>query len=277
VSGIELWKSDGTEKGTVRVADINPGVGSSYPSRLTAIGSTLYFTANDGVSGNRLWKSDVTKQGDFRVSEINPFGFSQPENLTAVGSTLYFTATDAVNGYELWSLAAKRGGGGEDSPKTSPGAATPPYARLPYDDKDDSSDESEINDEEKPNRLEPTEQGRWRLEGGGDADGFIQSVNEPRTLENADLIIDFNRDERDFFEMYRDAFPGLTRIRFKSVTSNKKFKKEQSKKTNIIYNERTGELWFDANGKSKSLGDEGGIFAILENKAPLTGGDFRLV
>ena len=38
--GRELWKSDGSAAGTVRVKDINPS-GDSYPSELAIVGSTL--------------------------------------------------------------------------------------------------------------------------------------------------------------------------------------------------------------------------------------------
>ncbi|WP_232023636.1 ELWxxDGT repeat protein [Microcystis viridis] len=40
VNGQELWKSDGTEAGTVLVKNINPGSGFSgnYPRNLTAVG-----------------------------------------------------------------------------------------------------------------------------------------------------------------------------------------------------------------------------------------------
>src|SRR3990172_1477412 len=51
-SGEELWKSDGTTAGTVRVADIRPGSFSSYPGNLTNVGGTLYFSASDATSGN---------------------------------------------------------------------------------------------------------------------------------------------------------------------------------------------------------------------------------
>jgi ELWxxDGT repeat protein len=34
VAGVELWKTDGTETGTVRVKDINPGTGHSFPGGL---------------------------------------------------------------------------------------------------------------------------------------------------------------------------------------------------------------------------------------------------
>ena len=37
------------------VKDINSGSGSSSPYSLTAIGNTLYFTANDGTNGFELY------------------------------------------------------------------------------------------------------------------------------------------------------------------------------------------------------------------------------
>jgi ELWxxDGT repeat protein len=93
----KLWKSDGTVAGTVAVADIRS------PNRLTAVGSTLYFTADDDVNGEELWKSDGTAAGTVLVKDIRPGSFwSFPENLTAVGSTLFFTADNGVNGDELW-------------------------------------------------------------------------------------------------------------------------------------------------------------------------------
>ncbi|WP_304412242.1 ELWxxDGT repeat protein, partial [Microcystis sp. T1-4] len=101
-SDVELWKSDGTAAGTVRVKDIWPGsfFASSNPSNLTAVGNTLYFTANDGVNGEELWKSDGTAAGTVLVKDSN-LSFFLP-NLTAVGNTLYFTAYNGVYGRELW-------------------------------------------------------------------------------------------------------------------------------------------------------------------------------
>ncbi len=43
--GQELWKSDGTEAGTVQVKDIRPGAGSSGPSSLANLNGTLLFQA----------------------------------------------------------------------------------------------------------------------------------------------------------------------------------------------------------------------------------------
>src|SRR5262245_52230562 len=65
--GCELWKSDGTT--TTRVADINPGGGSSFLTDLVAVGSTVFFTACDLMAGCALWKSDGTTTT--RAADIN--------------------------------------------------------------------------------------------------------------------------------------------------------------------------------------------------------------
>ncbi len=58
IHGNELWKSDGTDTGTVMLAEIYPGLNSSNPAHLTNANGVLYFTANDGVHGVELWKYD---------------------------------------------------------------------------------------------------------------------------------------------------------------------------------------------------------------------------
>jgi len=88
--------------GPALVKDINPN-GSSNPSHLTAVGSTLFFAANDGVHGNELWKSDGTYAGTKMVKNIRPLAkSSDPQNLVNVNGTLFFTANDGTHGRELW-------------------------------------------------------------------------------------------------------------------------------------------------------------------------------
>ncbi|TFH50104.1 MAG: choice-of-anchor D domain-containing protein, partial [Bacteroidia bacterium] len=101
--GTELWKSDGTNAGTVMVKDINPGTAASKPSYLTDINGTLYFTATTTDSGTELWKSDGTEAGTVLVKDINTGAAgSSPVYLTNVNGTLFFAATDVANGQELW-------------------------------------------------------------------------------------------------------------------------------------------------------------------------------
>src|SRR5262249_47209633 len=74
----------------------------SNPSDLTAIGSTLFFTANDGTTGRELWKSDGTAAGTMLVKDIHPRS-SRPDagHLTAPGHLPPFEAGDGATGLEV--------------------------------------------------------------------------------------------------------------------------------------------------------------------------------
>jgi len=103
--GAELWKSDGTEGGTVMVKDIGSGPGSSnpYDPDFAISNGTLFFAATDFTSGRELWKSNGTEAGTVMVKDINPDGgHSGAGWLTDIGGTLFFQADDGTNGTELW-------------------------------------------------------------------------------------------------------------------------------------------------------------------------------
>ena len=103
--GYQLWRSDGTERGTYLLKNINPvTIGSSPPRWLTVVGSTLYFSAYKDGSGTRLWKSNGTEAGTVRVSPTQTgTSGSNPNFLSNVNGTLYYFA-DASNSAqkELW-------------------------------------------------------------------------------------------------------------------------------------------------------------------------------
>ena len=110
-TGRELWKSDGTEVGTVLVKNIFSSGGSggnSNPTGLTVIDKTIYFAANDGTTGRELWKSDGTEVNTVRVRDIftgstgSTPNSSSPTGLVNVDGKLFFIADNGVNGAELW-------------------------------------------------------------------------------------------------------------------------------------------------------------------------------
>jgi ELWxxDGT repeat protein len=102
-TGDELWKSDGTPSGTVRVLDIRPNADGSAARYLTNVNGTLYFRADDGSTGYELWKSDGTESGTVRVLDIQSGTLgSTARYLTNVNGTLFFRANDGSTGYELW-------------------------------------------------------------------------------------------------------------------------------------------------------------------------------
>jgi ELWxxDGT repeat protein len=82
--------------------DIAAGAGASTPALFTAVGSTMFFAANDGAHGNSLWKSDGTSAGTMLVKYGSLGGPSDPNNLVNVNGTLYFAAGDPTHGQELW-------------------------------------------------------------------------------------------------------------------------------------------------------------------------------
>ena len=101
--GYELWKTDGTETGTVLVKNINSGGGSSYPGSLADINGILFFSANDGIHGYELWKSDGTEAGTVMVKDIHPSGtLGQVAELLNVNGFCFFTADDGIHGREWW-------------------------------------------------------------------------------------------------------------------------------------------------------------------------------
>jgi large repetitive protein len=102
-SGEELWRSDGTEAGTIPVKDIYPGARGSEPRWLTTVGSRLFFVAGDDINGRELWVTDGTEANTHLVADLVPgLGSPVPQNLTAVDGLLLFTAWDENHGTELW-------------------------------------------------------------------------------------------------------------------------------------------------------------------------------
>src|SRR5262249_6997094 len=91
---VELWKSDATVAGTVRVADLYPGPSASAPLWVTAFGSDVLFSALDPDHGRELWRSNGTAAGTTQI-ELNA-GSASPTDLTPVGSRIVFRAQNPV-------------------------------------------------------------------------------------------------------------------------------------------------------------------------------------
>jgi ELWxxDGT repeat protein len=101
--GDELWRSDGTAKGTYRVKDIKKGPGNSWPYGFAALGGLLYFVADDGVHGVEPWVSDGTGPGTRLLKDLKPGSDSSaPLEFTQHNGAVYFAAGDFGNRNELW-------------------------------------------------------------------------------------------------------------------------------------------------------------------------------
>jgi len=98
-----LWKTDGTEAGTVPVTTVATGNSFGGPSGLAVLGSQLVFASYTPQQGSELWISDGTSAGTRLVRDIRPgSGSSSPLGFRPLGgSTLLFTADDGT-GREVW-------------------------------------------------------------------------------------------------------------------------------------------------------------------------------
>lgn len=103
LSGMELWRSDGTAAGTRLVKDIHRGSDGSVPQELTNVNGTLYFSASTDPHGRELWKSDGTAGGTMRLTDVTEgFGELSPTQLTVLNGTLFFLGESDGNGRRLW-------------------------------------------------------------------------------------------------------------------------------------------------------------------------------
>ena len=98
----ELWKTDGTTAGTVRVKGGFP----NQPVQVTCysqINGLLLFDADDGVNGLELWRSDGTEAGTFMLSDCNPGpASSTPLDMTPLDGFVLFQTSGANNVITLW-------------------------------------------------------------------------------------------------------------------------------------------------------------------------------
>ncbi len=94
-----LWKSDGTQAGTIAV---KTGI---YSYHMLAVGTRLLLVGGDDAHGFELWQSDGTSAGTTLVSDILPgVDSSYPYYLTYADEMLFFTADLPAFGTELWVI-----------------------------------------------------------------------------------------------------------------------------------------------------------------------------
>jgi len=106
--GYELWKSDGTETGTVMVKDITAGNGSSTITSLTQVGSKIAFLVYDYSSKkNTLWQSDGTEEGTHAVNDVSLANVAITDYfgnaLVGFNNQIYFAGYTQQYGSELWT------------------------------------------------------------------------------------------------------------------------------------------------------------------------------
>lgn len=106
-TGIELWVTDGTPAGTLRLGDAAEGARDGAPLVLTPAGDHLYFSAVTSVGGaflgRELWRTDGTPAGTTFVHDVRlGSGDSTPANLRPFDDRLHFQANDPASACGAW-------------------------------------------------------------------------------------------------------------------------------------------------------------------------------
>jgi ELWxxDGT repeat protein len=114
VHGRELWITDGSEAGTLLIADVRPGAASSGPYNIVpCLGGGVLFSADDGLHGEELWHARLGAEGwqAQLVEDVYPGpASSEPFGLCWEGPTVgVFSATAPEIGRELYLVRINDG------------------------------------------------------------------------------------------------------------------------------------------------------------------------
>jgi ELWxxDGT repeat protein len=117
-SGIELWKSDGSEAGTTMLKEINTAnanADSSNPSGFFSFNNMILFVATDATHGEEFWRTDGTTGGTILLKDINPgpgsstsyelfpgVSFDVFMSFHIFNNRAYFNAYDGVSNGQVW-------------------------------------------------------------------------------------------------------------------------------------------------------------------------------
>ncbi|WP_341903313.1 T9SS type A sorting domain-containing protein [Fluviicola taffensis] len=123
VDGRELWKTDGTEAGTVLVKDLAAGSGS--PSNMIEYNGLLYFSAFYPSQNYTLYKSNGTNAGTVAVEPPGSGGpvISLDDPFVIFKGKLFFAANDGLNGQGFSSIWYSDGTAAGTSPQADVPAA----------------------------------------------------------------------------------------------------------------------------------------------------------
>ena len=214
--GRELWKSDGTDAGTVLVKDVCPGECPSSPLGYLEFDGALYFQATDPLIGDELWRTDGTEEGTELAVDVNdvPFPGAQGPIVVLDNSTLFFPGGDLASAFgndELYKSDGTAAGTELVRDLTTSGGSFPDQLTI-------------FNDEVYFTAIFNSggiSLGRelFRTDGTEDGTNLVRDINpqeessSPRILGEADGALFFSADDgTDGRELWRTSGGGATLV-----------------------------------------------------------------
>ncbi|WP_169579635.1 hypothetical protein [Saccharospirillum impatiens] len=100
--GSQLWKTDGTESGTLKVKAVAPGEDADI-EQITPVGDKVFFVADDNEGyGQQLWVSDGTESGTLRLTDSTELDAGTATTLSEFDGMLYFRGRSESGEIWIW-------------------------------------------------------------------------------------------------------------------------------------------------------------------------------
>lgn len=106
----ELWKTDGTPSGTMKITELVSGKDWFAISKLLAVGDKLFILA--ASNGNALWTSDGSTGGTklLRYFPVKLITKIPADPIIAIGSNVYFLGSSSNGTEQLWKSDGTKAG-----------------------------------------------------------------------------------------------------------------------------------------------------------------------
>lgn len=127
-----------------------------------------------------------------------------------------------------------------------------------------------------PTSIKSTSFDADKLTGVSKQKDVFQFSAEPGFVSKVDQITNFSAKDKDVLQFSKSAF-GVSTSKFTIAKKAKDLKKALATDTNFIYNQKKGELIFNANGAEPGFGDDGGVFALLVGQPKLLGSSVSFI
>ncbi|PQJ80055.1 T9SS type A sorting domain-containing protein [Polaribacter porphyrae] len=128
--GVELWKSNGTEAGTIMVKNVNTNNsienGKGLFGGLVLLNNKIIFEAFNTNTNRELWITDGSSAGTTILNDNNPgIGWgAYLDDAVVINGNLLFNGSNGNNGFEIWktdgtALGTSQVKNIEDAPSSS--------------------------------------------------------------------------------------------------------------------------------------------------------------
>jgi ELWxxDGT repeat protein len=98
----EIWQSDGTSRGTGKVAELPSGLHEPY--FFTVVGPEIWFLVYDvdQKGGSEIWRTDGTQAGTRPAADLGENRTVSDPEFTRIGSTVFFIGADEEDNRQIW-------------------------------------------------------------------------------------------------------------------------------------------------------------------------------